>query len=101
MSQLLRFPKVRDELIVCAPDETPLAVIAVPHDRRNSRLLATIVRSRMCIRFGVQWSQACGGVLCPPLGLRGYSNTVVARRPAAGKSSPAACGSLLTKSGWR
>jgi hypothetical protein len=33
-------------VIVYAPDERPLAVIAVLHGRRNPRVIAAILRSR-------------------------------------------------------
>jgi len=45
-SRPLRFQLVRDYLIAYAPDEKPLAVIAVLHGRRNPRVLAAILRSR-------------------------------------------------------
>jgi hypothetical protein len=38
---------VRDYSIVYAPDEKPLAVIALLHGRRNHRTIAAILRSRM------------------------------------------------------
>jgi hypothetical protein len=82
---------VRGSLIVYAPDEKPLAGIAVPHGRRNARLIAALSRLRMGIRFGIHCSQACGCVVCTRFGLSGYLNTVVARRSLAGNSSPAAC----------
>ena len=46
-SQPLRFLPVRDLLIAYAPDEKPLLVIAVLHDRRNPRVLAALLRQRM------------------------------------------------------
>jgi len=42
----LRFHAVRDFLIVYAPDEIPLVVLAVLHGRRNPRVLAAILRGR-------------------------------------------------------
>jgi antitoxin ParD1/3/4 len=45
-SRLLRFQTVRDYVIAYAPDEKPLAVIAVLHGRRNPRVLAAILRKR-------------------------------------------------------
>ena len=45
-SRPLRFHPVRDFLIAYAPDEQPLAVIAVLHVRRNPRVIAAILRGR-------------------------------------------------------
>jgi antitoxin ParD1/3/4/toxin ParE1/3/4 len=42
----LRFQSVRDYVIAYAPDEKPLAVIAVLHGRRNPRVIAAILRGR-------------------------------------------------------
>src|SRR5258708_436659 len=42
----LRFQPVRDYLIAYAPDEKPLAVVAVLHGRRNPRVIAAILRGR-------------------------------------------------------
>jgi toxin ParE1/3/4 len=42
----LRFQSVRDYVIAYAPDEKPLAVIAVLHGRRSPRVIAGIVRGR-------------------------------------------------------
>ena len=42
----LRFLAVRDYVIVYAPDEEPLVVIAVLHGRRNPRVIAAILRER-------------------------------------------------------
>ena len=43
----LRFHLVRDDyLVVYAPDEQPLWVIAVFHGRRNPRLIAAMLRNR-------------------------------------------------------
>ncbi|MGC2173445.1 MAG: type II toxin-antitoxin system RelE/ParE family toxin [Candidatus Sulfotelmatobacter sp.] len=42
----LRFQSVRDYVIAYAPDETPLAVIAVLHGRRSPRVIAAILRGR-------------------------------------------------------
>ena len=45
-SKPLRFQTVRDYVIAYAPDEKPLAVIAVLHGRRSPRVMAAILRSR-------------------------------------------------------
>jgi plasmid stabilization system protein ParE len=45
-SRPLRFQAVRDYVIVYAPDEEPLLVIAVLHGRRNPRVLASLLRER-------------------------------------------------------
>jgi plasmid stabilization system protein ParE len=45
-SRPLRFQSVRDYVIAYAPDERPLAVIAVLHGRRNPRVIAAILRGR-------------------------------------------------------
>jgi plasmid stabilization system protein ParE len=42
----LRFQVVRDYAIAYAPDETPLAVVAVLHGRRCPRVIAAILRTR-------------------------------------------------------
>lgn len=42
----LRFQSVRDYVIAYAPDEKPLAVIAILHGRRNPRVLAAILNQR-------------------------------------------------------
>ena len=42
----LRFIRVRDYLIACAPDEKPLWVVAVIHGRRSPRVMAAILRGR-------------------------------------------------------
>jgi len=42
----LRFQTVREYVIAYAPDEKPLAVIAVLHGRRNPRVIAAILRHR-------------------------------------------------------
>jgi plasmid stabilization system protein ParE len=42
----LRFQVVREYLIAYAPDETPLAVVAVLHGRRSPRVIAAILRGR-------------------------------------------------------
>ena len=42
----LRFTVVRDFLLVYAPDEQPLWVVAILHGRRNPRILAAILRER-------------------------------------------------------
>jgi plasmid stabilization system protein ParE len=45
-SRPLRFWRVRDYLIVYAPDEHPLLVIAVLHGSRSPRVMAAILRTR-------------------------------------------------------
>ena len=45
-SRPLRFQVVRDYVIAYAPDEKPLAVIAILHGRRNPRVLAAILTRR-------------------------------------------------------
>jgi antitoxin ParD1/3/4 len=45
-SHPLRFQTIRDYLIVYAPEEKPLAVIAVLHGRRNPRIIAAVLRVR-------------------------------------------------------
>lgn len=45
-SRPLRFKRVRDYLIVYAPDEHPLWVVAVVHGRRSPRVMAAILRHR-------------------------------------------------------
>jgi plasmid stabilization system protein ParE len=45
-SRPLRFQTVRNYLIVYAPDEIPLLVIAVVDGRRNPRVIAAILRER-------------------------------------------------------
>jgi plasmid stabilization system protein ParE len=42
----LRFRPVRDFLIVYAPDEKPLLVVAVLHGRRSPRVIAAMLRER-------------------------------------------------------
>lgn len=42
----LKFQTVREFLIVYAPDENPLLVIAVLHGRRNPRVIAAVLRGR-------------------------------------------------------
>ena len=42
----LRFQTVREYVIVYAPDEKPLVVIAILHGRRNPRVIAGILRER-------------------------------------------------------
>jgi len=42
----LRFQSVRDFVIAYAPDEKPLAVIAVLHGRRSPRVIAAILGGR-------------------------------------------------------
>ena len=43
---LIRFKRVRDYLIVYAPDEKPLWVIAIMHGHRSPRIMAAILRGR-------------------------------------------------------
>ena len=45
-SRPIRFHIVRDYVIAYAPDEKPLAVIAILHGRRNPRVLAAILNRR-------------------------------------------------------
>jgi plasmid stabilization system protein ParE len=45
-SRPLRFQTVRDFVIAYAPDEKPMAVIAILHGRRNPRVIAAILRKR-------------------------------------------------------
>jgi plasmid stabilization system protein ParE len=45
-SRPLRFQAVREYVIAYAPDENPLAVIAILHGRRNPRVLAAILNRR-------------------------------------------------------
>jgi plasmid stabilization system protein ParE len=45
-SRPLRFQSVRNYVVAYAPDENPMAVIAVLHGRRNPRVIAAIVRGR-------------------------------------------------------
>jgi len=45
-SKPLRFVSVRNYLIVYAPDEKPLSVIAVLHGRRNPRVVAAVLHGR-------------------------------------------------------
>jgi plasmid stabilization system protein ParE len=45
-SRPLRFHPVRDFLIVYAPDEKPLVVLALLHGRRNPRVMAAVLRGR-------------------------------------------------------
>ena len=45
-SKPLRFQSLREYVIVYAPEEKPLAVIAVLHGRRDPRVIAAILRSR-------------------------------------------------------
>ena len=42
----LKFWVVHDFLIVYAPDERPLLVVAILHGRRNPRVLAALLRGR-------------------------------------------------------
>jgi plasmid stabilization system protein ParE len=43
----LRFQSVRDFLIVYAPEENPILVVAVVHGRRSPRTIAAILRGRI------------------------------------------------------
>jgi toxin ParE1/3/4 len=45
-SRPLLFHSVRDHVIAYAPDEKPLAVIAVLHGRRNPLVIAAILQGR-------------------------------------------------------
>jgi plasmid stabilization system protein ParE len=45
-SRPLLFHSLRDYVIAYAPDEKPLAVIAVLHGRRNPRVIAAILKGR-------------------------------------------------------
>ena len=45
-SRPLRFQVVRDYVIAYAPDDKPLAVIAILHGRRNPRVLSAILNRR-------------------------------------------------------
>ena len=45
-SRPLRFQSLRDYVIAYAPEEKPLAVIAVLHGRRSPRVIAAILRGR-------------------------------------------------------
>ena len=45
-SRPLRFHSLRDYVIAYAPDEKPLAVIAVLHGHRSPRVVAAILRGR-------------------------------------------------------
>ena len=42
----LRFQSLRDYIIAYAPDDKPLAVVAVLHGRRSPRILAATLRER-------------------------------------------------------
>jgi len=45
-SRPLRFQTVREFVLAYAPDEKPLAVVAILHGRRNPRVIAAILRAR-------------------------------------------------------
>jgi toxin ParE1/3/4 len=45
-SRPLRFQTVRDYVIAYAPEEKPLAIIAVLHGRRSPRVIAALLRTR-------------------------------------------------------
>jgi len=42
----LRFQIVREYVLAYAPDEKPLAIIAILHGRRNPRVMAALLRNR-------------------------------------------------------
>lgn len=42
----LRFQSLRDYVIAYAPDEKPIAIIAVLHGRRNPRVIAALLGGR-------------------------------------------------------
>jgi plasmid stabilization system protein ParE len=42
----LRFQTVREYVIIYAPDEKPLAIVAIVHGRRNPRVIAAILHKR-------------------------------------------------------
>ena len=45
-SRPLRFHPVRDFLVVYAPEEKPLVVLAILHGRRSPRVIAALLRER-------------------------------------------------------
>ena len=45
-SRRLRFHPIGNFLIVYAPSEKPLVVVAVLHGRRNPRVIAAVLRER-------------------------------------------------------
>ena len=45
-SRPLRFHPIRDFLVVYAPDEKPLVVLAILHGRRSPRVIAALIRER-------------------------------------------------------
>jgi len=45
-SRPLRFHPIRDFLVVYAPDEKPLVVLAILHGRRSPRVIAALLRER-------------------------------------------------------
>ena len=45
-TRALRFQIVREYVIAYAPDQKPLAVIAILHARRNPRVIAALLRKR-------------------------------------------------------
>ena len=45
-SRLLRFHPIRDFLVVYAPDEKPMLVLAILHGRRSPRVIAALLRGR-------------------------------------------------------
>jgi antitoxin ParD1/3/4/toxin ParE1/3/4 len=45
-SHPLRFQTVRDFLIVYAPEENPLLVVAILHGRRSPRVIAALLKGR-------------------------------------------------------
>lgn len=45
-SRPLRFHTIRDFLVVYAPDEKPMLVLAILHGRRSPRIIAALLRGR-------------------------------------------------------
>ena len=45
-SRPLRFHTIRDFLVVYAPDEKPMLVLAILHGRRSPRVIAALLRGR-------------------------------------------------------
>jgi plasmid stabilization system protein ParE len=46
-SRLLRFTNAGSYLIAYAPDEKPLLIVAIMHGRRNPRVIAATLKSRL------------------------------------------------------
>jgi toxin ParE1/3/4 len=46
-TRALRFQVVREYVIAYAPDDKPLAVIAILHGRRSPRIIAALLRKRI------------------------------------------------------